>query len=120
MGRFEETERAFEKFFRMELLADHRDLAREALIKELDIEPNHVVVEIGVGDGRLALPIAEHLDVLGGEGIVLSLDRSSSSLEDLAAREVLASGLEGVRLINLPGCAWAMRARKPREAARPA
>lgn len=71
------------------------------LLDALALEGDSVVVELGAGDGRLTIPIAERLEAAGGAGIVFALEHSERLLDRLE-RRVGEHGLEArVRAVPL-------------------
>jgi hypothetical protein len=64
--------------------ASHSDPPVHGVIAALDLQPDSVVVEIGAGEGRYAIPIASWLDELGGDGVVFGLEVADTLLRRLA------------------------------------
>jgi SAM-dependent methyltransferase len=66
----------------------------QPILDALTIQRDDVIVEIGAGTGHYTLPIARHLHVLGGPGIIHACDFSKIAVEgidkDAAARGVAA------------------------------
>lgn len=74
-----------------------------ALCDTLELEPDSVVADLGVGIGFFALPLAAELKRLGGDGKVIGLDVEPRMLEE-AGRRAAEAGLERwVRLEEVSG-----------------
>ena len=56
------------------------------LVDALELDGQTVVVDLGVGTGYFALPIAEALDQRGGSGSVVGLDVSREMLDEFEKR----------------------------------
>ncbi len=66
---------------------NHRKILRGAsiqgILRLLSVEPDDLVVDISIGDGRYALALAFHLAALKGRGTVFACDNDSAILDEL-------------------------------------
>jgi ubiquinone/menaquinone biosynthesis C-methylase UbiE len=91
----------FEKAHKLDDPDRQRWQPAAAVIPELQLQPESVVLDLGAGTGYFALPIAQHLAGLGGSGRVMAVDIEPRMLELLAARAAeagLASRVERIAI----------------------
>lgn len=75
----------------------------ERLVPSLSLEPDSLVLDVGVGAGYFALPVALRLNELNGKGQVIGLDLEPRMLEEFTLRAVNAGLGDRVRTIEPEG-----------------
>jgi SAM-dependent methyltransferase len=84
----------FEKAHRLDDPERLREQPPEPVIAALELGPESRVLDLGVGTGYFAVPIASRLAAIGGAGRVLGLDIEPRMLE-LLRQHALRAGIEG-------------------------
>ena len=82
-----------EKMAKLDSPVRHEMQPPAVLRDALELQPDTVVADLGVGTGFFALPIARELERLGGDGKVFGLDVAPRMLEE-AGRRFAEAGLE--------------------------
>ncbi len=75
-----------EKMAKLDSPMRHERQPASPLVDALDLDPDTVVADLGVGTGFFARPIAARLRQLGGAGKVIGLDVSDEMLDEFERR----------------------------------
>lgn len=72
------------RIYRADYLSEPALPPTRSILDALFICADDVIVELGAGDGRFALPIARRLDALEGRGLIFACDFSKPLVDSLA------------------------------------
>jgi ubiquinone/menaquinone biosynthesis C-methylase UbiE len=90
----------FEKLSKLDDPMRRERIPPNRLVEALQLKPDTTVLDIGVGSGFFALPIAEALKNLKGSGTVIGLDVEPRMLKEFASRAEKAGLQEEVRTVD--------------------
>jgi ubiquinone/menaquinone biosynthesis C-methylase UbiE len=95
MGQGEPSDHRFpfEKVAKLDSPERHASQPPDPVVAALAIQPDNRILDLGVGTGYFALPVARELSARGGTGRVLGLDLEPKMLEILVERAT-ADGLD--------------------------
>ena len=91
---------SFESLAKLDDPRRHRRQPPRPLVEALDLGPDTTVLDIGVGAGYFALPIAEALSALDGTGTVIGQDAEPRMLEEFLNRAEKAGLKKKVRTVD--------------------
>jgi SAM-dependent methyltransferase len=74
-----------DQFFVQLDIKEKRIPSVQALLKILEVEPDDLVLDAGVGDGRFSLALARFMTEAKGRGVIFGRDRSTDRVKKLEA-----------------------------------
>ncbi len=92
---------SFEKLSHLDNEKRRASQPADAIVEALRIEAHDVIADYGAGTGYTAFPLAQRLEELGGNGVVLALDVEPRMLELIRQRSVETGLAHRIREISV-------------------